>query len=296
MGHGIAQVFAGAGHDVAFSMPSVRPRHAAPAHREEPRRSRHGGWRGRAGVGVLRSRRGGAGRGRRHRSGAGEARAQAGDLRRPRAAGETGRAACVEHIGHPDRRYRRGLGSGERILGTHWWNPPFLVPLVEVVGTPATAAQAISTMIDLLGSVGKTPVQVKRDVAGFVGNRLQHALWREAIAIVAEGIADAETVDTDREGQLRPPPRRARPARERRPRRHRSDPRYPQRRATASRPLARSLALSRQAGRGGTARNEDGARLSCMDTEIEAADLRAAVFNHLKSFPPSQKGSPQDRN
>jgi len=51
-------------------------------------------------------------------------------------------------------------------------------------------------MIELLSSVGKTPVHVKKDVAGFVGNRLQHALWREAIAIVAEGIADAETVDT----------------------------------------------------------------------------------------------------
>ncbi|MBX3576714.1 MAG: 3-hydroxyacyl-CoA dehydrogenase family protein [Rhizobiaceae bacterium] len=89
-----------------------------------------------------------------------------------------------------------GLDTGERILGTHWWNPPFLVPLVEVVGTSATAPEHLSATVDLLRSVGKTPVHVKRDVAGFVGNRLQHALWREAIAIVAEGIADAETVDT----------------------------------------------------------------------------------------------------
>ena len=50
-------------------------------------------------------------------------------------------------------------------------------------------------MIALLDSVGKTPVQVKKDVPGFVGNRLQHALWREAMALVAEGICDAETVD-----------------------------------------------------------------------------------------------------
>jgi 3-hydroxybutyryl-CoA dehydrogenase len=89
-----------------------------------------------------------------------------------------------------------GLDTRERILGTHWWNPPFLVPLVEVVGTPDTGPQAIATVIELLASVGKTPVHVKKDVAGFVGNRLQHALWREAVAIVAEGIADAETVDT----------------------------------------------------------------------------------------------------
>jgi 3-hydroxybutyryl-CoA dehydrogenase len=89
-----------------------------------------------------------------------------------------------------------GLETGERIIGTHWWNPPFLVPLVEVVGTASTAAPVVARTIDLLTSVGKTPVHVKKDVPGFVGNRLQHALWREAIAIVAEGIADAETVDT----------------------------------------------------------------------------------------------------
>ncbi len=88
-----------------------------------------------------------------------------------------------------------GLPTRERILGTHWWNPPFLVPLVELVGTPLTSSETIAAMTALLTSVGKTPVHVKKDVPGFVGNRLQHALWREAIAIVAEGIADAETVD-----------------------------------------------------------------------------------------------------
>jgi 3-hydroxybutyryl-CoA dehydrogenase len=89
-----------------------------------------------------------------------------------------------------------GLASRRRMLGTHWWNPPFLVPLVEVVGTPDTAPEVLAAKTTLLTSVGKTPVHVKRDVPGFVGNRLQHALWREAIAVVAEGIADAETVDT----------------------------------------------------------------------------------------------------
>lgn len=89
-----------------------------------------------------------------------------------------------------------GLETGERILGTHWWNPPFLVPLVEVVGTANTSSDTIQRTIALLEAVGKTAVHVKKDVAGFVGNRLQHALWREAIAIVAEGIADARTVDT----------------------------------------------------------------------------------------------------
>jgi 3-hydroxybutyryl-CoA dehydrogenase len=90
----------------------------------------------------------------------------------------------------------RDLSHRERALGTHWWNPPFLVPLVEVIGTDRTAAEVIDRTMALHAAVGKTPVHVKKDVAGFVGNRLQHALWREAISLVEHGICDAETVDT----------------------------------------------------------------------------------------------------
>jgi 3-hydroxybutyryl-CoA dehydrogenase len=82
-----------------------------------------------------------------------------------------------------------------RALGTHWWNPPYLVPLVEVVRTAETSDSAVAATMELLKSVGKAPVEVKKDVPGFVGNRLQHALWREAIALVAEGVCDAKTVD-----------------------------------------------------------------------------------------------------
>ena len=82
-----------------------------------------------------------------------------------------------------------------RALGTHWWNPPYLVPLVEVVRTAETSDAAVAATMELLKSVGKAPVEVKKDVPGFVGNRLQHALWREAIALVAEGVCDAKTVD-----------------------------------------------------------------------------------------------------
>ena len=82
-----------------------------------------------------------------------------------------------------------------RVLGTHWWNPPYLIPLVEVIQAPCTGSAYIENCIDLLKRAGKAAVHVKRDVPGFVGNRLQHALWREAISIVAAGICDAETVD-----------------------------------------------------------------------------------------------------
>jgi 3-hydroxybutyryl-CoA dehydrogenase len=89
-----------------------------------------------------------------------------------------------------------GLARRERALGTHWWNPPYLVPLVEVIATQWTSAAALDFTIGLHAAIGKTPVHVKKDVPGFVGNRLQHALWREAIALVENGICDAETVDT----------------------------------------------------------------------------------------------------
>jgi 3-hydroxybutyryl-CoA dehydrogenase len=89
-----------------------------------------------------------------------------------------------------------GLRDRRRALGTHWWNPPYLVPLVEVIGTQWTAPEAIEATIALHKAAGKMPVHVKKDVPGFVGNRLQHALWREAISLVERGICDAETVDT----------------------------------------------------------------------------------------------------
>ncbi len=83
----------------------------------------------------------------------------------------------------------------ERILGTHFWLPPYLVPLVEVVRTAQTAPESVDVVIGLLQRAGKHPVRVQKDVAGFVGNRLQHALWREAFAIIDEGICDPGTVD-----------------------------------------------------------------------------------------------------
>jgi 3-hydroxybutyryl-CoA dehydrogenase len=88
-----------------------------------------------------------------------------------------------------------GLKQRERALGTHWWNPPYLVPLVEVIETRWTSPKAIAWTMELHAAAGKKPAHVKKDVPGFIGNRLQHALWREAISLVEQGICDAETVD-----------------------------------------------------------------------------------------------------
>lgn len=83
----------------------------------------------------------------------------------------------------------------DRVVGTHWWNPPDLIPVVEVVRGEHTSDAVMDRTVDILTRFGKTPVRVEKDVPGFVGNRLQHALWREAIALVADGVCDAETVD-----------------------------------------------------------------------------------------------------
>ncbi len=96
----------------------------------------------------------------------------------------------------PTTEIGRDLKHRERVIGTHFWNPPHLVPLVEVIQNEKTSEAVVHATMDLLRDVGKTPVHVRRDVPGFVGNRLQHAMKREAFALVAAGVCDAETVDT----------------------------------------------------------------------------------------------------
>ncbi len=87
------------------------------------------------------------------------------------------------------------VADKSRVLGTHFWNPPHLVPLVEIVLMAEENRPAAEKAMALLRSIGRHPVLVNRDIPGFIGNRLQHALKREAIALVAAGVCDAETVD-----------------------------------------------------------------------------------------------------
>lgn len=89
----------------------------------------------------------------------------------------------------------RELKHRERFVGTHFWNPGHLIPLVEVVKTDATTDDVAQTVMDFMAKIGKKPCLCNKDVPGFIANRMQHALWREAISIVEHGIADAKTVD-----------------------------------------------------------------------------------------------------
>jgi 3-hydroxybutyryl-CoA dehydrogenase len=83
----------------------------------------------------------------------------------------------------------------DRIIGTHFWFPPYLIPLVEVVKGKDTSDETMEMTYQFMKKAGKYPIKCLKDVPGFVANRLQHALWREAISIVEKGIADPATVD-----------------------------------------------------------------------------------------------------
>lgn len=102
---------------------------------------------------------------------------------------------CTNTSAIPIGQIAAAVEDQSRVIGTHYWNPPHLVPLVEVVQAEATSAATVEATLALLRAVGKTAVHVRRDIPGFIGNRLQHALKREAIALVAAGVCDAETID-----------------------------------------------------------------------------------------------------
>lgn len=82
-----------------------------------------------------------------------------------------------------------------RLVGLHWWNPPVFVPLVEVIRTEFVDPAFFDRAFELMRLVGKEPVRVEKDIPGFIGNRLMHAFWREAISLVDAGVCDAETID-----------------------------------------------------------------------------------------------------
>ena len=89
----------------------------------------------------------------------------------------------------------RRSNCGHLLAGTHFWNPPHLMPLVEVIRGQDTPDAVMDRVCQVVESIGKRPVRVNRDVPGFIGNRLLHTLWREAIDIVERGIASPEDVD-----------------------------------------------------------------------------------------------------
>jgi 3-hydroxybutyryl-CoA dehydrogenase len=89
-----------------------------------------------------------------------------------------------------------GMAKPERFLIAHFWNPPHAIPLVEVVPSPRTLPAAVDQLVTMLRGIAAEPVVLRKAVPGFIGNRLQFAIMREALHLVQSGVADPATVDT----------------------------------------------------------------------------------------------------
>jgi len=87
------------------------------------------------------------------------------------------------------------MAKNENMLVAHFWNPAHLVPLVEVCGHPETSQTAVDLTMDILKSIDKEPVLLRKEILGFLGNRVMHAMNREALALVSEGVCSPEDID-----------------------------------------------------------------------------------------------------
>ena len=90
---------------------------------------------------------------------------------------------------------QRHCDSAQRTVIAHPFNPPYLLPLVEIVGGRETSPDAVNWIRDFYAFVGKSPLVMKKEIPGFVATRLQEALWREALHMVANGEATPEDID-----------------------------------------------------------------------------------------------------
>lgn len=115
--------------------------------------------------------------------------------------------AEMEQLAHPDcaltsnsssfpiSEIGKGLKTQARMMGLHFFMPAHLIPLVEVVRSVHTEVAAAEKVGAIMSALGKRPVQVKKDVIGFLGNRIQGALMREALWLIEQGVASPEDVD-----------------------------------------------------------------------------------------------------
>ncbi len=94
----------------------------------------------------------------------------------------------ISELGH-------AAGCATQLVGTHYWNPPLLMPPVEVVASEDTAPHVLERTVEIIAGNGKQPVVVNRDVPGFIWNRLQHALLREVVWLVENDVASPEAID-----------------------------------------------------------------------------------------------------
>ena len=102
---------------------------------------------------------------------------------------------CTNTSGIRIGKISENLQFRDRVVGTHFWNPPHIVPCVEVIKSEYTSKEAFQTIADLMKKAGKEPVRVLKDIPGFLGNRMQLALFREALSLRQKGVAEPEDID-----------------------------------------------------------------------------------------------------
>lgn len=98
--------------------------------------------------------------------------------------------------GIPITQIQAGVAHPERLVGMHWSNPPHIIPMIEVVAGEKTSPEIVKWMVYVIKSIGLLPVVVKKDVPGFVENRVLYALLRECVDLVDQGVIDVEGLDT----------------------------------------------------------------------------------------------------
>ena len=98
--------------------------------------------------------------------------------------------------GIPITKLQAGVSHPGRVVGMHWSNPPHIIPIIEVVAGQQTSPETVSWMVETVTGRNMLPVVVKKDVPGFVENRILYAIMREAVDLVEQGVIDAEGLDT----------------------------------------------------------------------------------------------------
>jgi 5-formyl-3-hydroxy-2-methylpyridine 4-carboxylic acid 5-dehydrogenase len=103
---------------------------------------------------------------------------------------------ATDTSGIPITKLQAHISNPERFVGMHWSNPPHIVPMIEVIAGEQTAPQVVSAIQSLIRDLGLLPVMLKKDVPGFVENRVLYALLRECVDLVEQGVIDPEDLDT----------------------------------------------------------------------------------------------------
>jgi 3-hydroxybutyryl-CoA dehydrogenase/5-formyl-3-hydroxy-2-methylpyridine 4-carboxylate dehydrogenase len=98
--------------------------------------------------------------------------------------------------GIPIGKLQEAVRAKARVVGMHWSNPPYVIPMIEVIAGPHTASEAVAKTSNIVSDLGLLPVVVKKDVPGFVENRVLYAIMRECVSLVEKGVISPEELDT----------------------------------------------------------------------------------------------------